>query len=49
MKLTGVLCDALRFDCGTNEELAKSNLKLSLMMNPDLRAYCKEVLNNILV
>ena len=49
MKLTGVLCDALRFDCGTNEELAKSNLKLSLMMKPDLRAYCKEVLNNILV
>ena len=49
MKLTGVLCDALRFDCGTNEELAKSNLKLSLMMNPDLRAYYKEVLNNILV
>lgn len=49
MKLTGVLCDALRFDCGTNEELAKSNLKLSLMMNPYLRAYCKEVLNNILV
>ena len=49
VKLTGVLCDALRFDCGTNEELAKSNLKLSLMMNPDLRAYCKEVLNNILV
>lgn len=49
MKLTGVLCDALRFDCGTNEELAKSNLKLSLMMNPELRAYCKQVLDNILV
>lgn len=49
MKLTGVLCDALRFDCGCNEELAKSNLKLSLMKNPDLRAYCREVLDNILV
>lgn len=49
MKLTGVLCDAVRYDCGTNEDLAKANLKLSLMMNPDLRAYCKEVLNNILV
>ena len=49
MRLTGVLCDALRFDCGTNEELAKSNLKMSLMMNPDLRAYCSDVLNNILV
>ena len=49
MKLTGVLCDALRFDCVCNEELAKSNLKLSLMKNPDLRAYCREVLDNILV
>ena len=49
MKLTGVLCDALRSDCGCNEELAKSNLKLSLMKNPDLRAYCREVLDNILV
>lgn len=49
MKLTGVLCDTMRFDCGTNEDLAKANLKLSLMRNPDLRAYCKEVLNNILV
>ncbi len=49
MKLTGVLCDALRFDCGCNEELAKSNLKLSLMKNPELRAYCREVLDNILV
>ena len=49
MKLTGVLCDAMRFDCGTNEELAKSNLKLSLMMNPDLRAYCRLVLDHILV
>ena len=29
--LTGVLCRGLRFDCGTNDELAKSNLKLSLM------------------
>lgn len=49
MKLTGVLCDAMRFDCGCNEELAKSNLKLSLMKNPDLRAYCRQVLDNILV
>lgn len=49
MKLTGVLCDVMRFDCGTNEELAKANLKLSLMKNPELRAYAKDVLNNILV
>ena len=49
MKLTGVLCDAMRFDCGTNADLARSNLKLSLMKNPDLRAYCRQVLDNILV
>ena len=49
MKLTGVLCDVMRFDCGTNAELAKANLKLSLMKNPELRAYCKELLDTMLV
>ena len=49
VSLTGVLCRGLRFDCGTNDELAKSNLKLSLMLNPDLRAYTKELLDTILV
>ena len=48
-KITGVLCSGLRFDCGTNEELAKSNLKLTLMQNPALRAYAKELLDTILV
>ena len=38
-----------RFDCGTNDELAKSNLKLTLMQNPALRAYAKELLDTILV
>lgn len=38
MKLTGVLCDVLRFDCGTNKDLERSNIKLSLMKDPDLRA-----------
>lgn len=49
MKLTGVLCDALRFDCGTNKELEKSNLKLTLMEDPDMRAYCQELLDTMLV
>lgn len=49
MKLTGVLCDTLRFDCGTNKELEKSNLKLTLMEDPDMRAYCKELLDTMLV
>ena len=48
-KITGVLCSGLRFDCGTNEALAKSNLKLTLMQNPELRAYAKELLDSILV
>lgn len=49
MKLTGVLCDAMRFDCGTNKELEKSNLKLSLMEDADLRRYCQNLLNTMLV
>ena len=47
MGLTGVLCDVMRFDCGTNKDLAKANLKLFLMEDPELRAYCKEVLDGI--
>lgn len=47
--ITGVLCRGLRFDCGTNEELAKSNLKLTLMQNEKLRAYARELLDTILV
>ena len=34
VKLSGVLCDAMRFDCGTNKDLAYSALKLKLMRNP---------------
>ena len=49
MKLTGVLCDGLRFDCGTNKDLEKANLKLSLMEDPDLRSYCRELLDTMLV
>lgn len=49
MKLTGVLCDALRFDCGTNKDLEKANLKLSLMEDPDLRSYCRDLLDTMLV
>ena len=31
------------------ELLEKANLKLCLMEDPNLRAYCKELLDNILV
>lgn len=49
MKLTGVLCDVMRFDCGTNSDLERANLKLSLMEDPSLRAYCKELLDTMFV
>ena len=49
MKLTGVLCDVMRLDCGTNKDLAKSNLKLTLMASQEMRAYCQELLNTMLV
>lgn len=47
MKLTGAICDVERFDCGTNKELEKANLRLCLLEDPDLRTYCKEVLESI--
>ena len=49
MKLTGVLCDVLHFDCGTNKDLERSNIKLSLMEDADLRAYTCELLKTMLV
>lgn len=48
-KITGVLCDTMRFDCGTNKDLEKANLKLSLMEDSELRRYCRDLLNNMLV
>jgi len=47
--LTGVLCKGQRFDCGTNAELAKSNLRLALMRSPELRAYARQLLDTMLV
>ncbi len=49
VKLSGVLCDAMRFDCGTNKDLAYSDLKLKLMRNPEMRAYAKELLDTMFV
>ena len=46
-KLTGVLAKTMRFDCGTNNDLAKANIKLSLLQNKELREYAREVLKNI--
>ena len=49
VKLSGVLCDAMRFDCGTNKDLAYSDLKLKLMSNPEMRAYAKDLLDTMFV
>lgn len=49
VKLSGVLCDAMRFDCGTNKDLAYADLKLKLMRNPDMRAYAKDLLDTMFV
>ena len=45
-KLTGVLCHSMRLDCGTNKDVAKANIKLSLMKNQELRQYAREVLKD---
>ncbi len=49
VKLSGVLCDAMRFDCGTNKDLAYSDLKLKLTRNPEMRAYAKDLLDTMFV
>lgn len=47
MPIYGVLGKGLRFDCGTNLDLQKSNIKLSLMNNAELRAYTRELLDTM--
>lgn len=49
IKLTGVLCDVIRFDCGTNQTLERENIKLSLMEDPELRAYTRLLLETMMV
>lgn len=47
MPIYGVLGKGLRFDCGTNLDLQKSNIKLSLMNNGEIRAYTRELLDTM--
>ncbi len=47
MPIYGVLCKGMRFDCGTNLDLQKSNLKLSLMNSGELRSYARELLDTM--
>jgi len=47
MALTGVLCDVDRYDCGTNDDLQKSNIKLALEESSELRIYVQGLLDNM--
>ena len=47
MPIYGVLSDAVRFDCGTNADLQRSNIKLSLMNNKGLREYAHKILTEL--
>ena len=45
MPIYGVLCEGERFDCGTNADLQKANIRLSLYNHPELRQYAKKILD----
>lgn len=47
IKLTGAICDVERFDCGTNQDMERSNIRLSLMRDPELRKYTEDLLNEL--
>lgn len=47
MPIYGVLCKGLRFDCGTNVDLQRANIKLSLMNSGELRAYTRNLLDTM--
>ena len=47
MPIYGVLCKGLRFDCGTNADLQRANIKLSLMNSGELRAYTRNLLDTM--
>lgn len=47
MPIYGVLTKGLRFDCGTNADLQKANIKLSLMNSGELRAYTRNLLDTM--
>lgn len=47
--LHGVLCDAVRFDCGTKYELEKSNIRYSLMQDESLRVYTRQLLDSMVL
>lgn len=47
LPIYGVLTKGLRFDCGTNLDLQRANIKLSLMNSGELRAYTRNLLDTM--
>ncbi len=47
MPIYGILADAKRYDCGTNADLLKANIKLALETNPKLREYTRDLLKTL--
>lgn len=47
MPIYGVLTEGVRYDCGTNADLQKANIKLGLLNNAELRAYTRDLLKNL--
>lgn len=47
MPIYGVLTEGERFDCGTNADLQKADIRLSLINNPKLREYTAKILNDL--
>lgn len=45
--LRGVLTDSERYDCGTNEDLAKSNIRLSIIKNKSLYDVAVKTINEM--
>lgn len=47
MPIYGVLTKGMRFDCGTNEDLKRSDIKMSLMNSAELRSYTRNLLDTM--
>lgn len=47
MPFYGVLCEGERYDCGTNLDLQKANIKLGLENSAELREYARQILRKL--
>ncbi|MBO6282067.1 MAG: UTP--glucose-1-phosphate uridylyltransferase [Alphaproteobacteria bacterium] len=47
MPIYGVLAEGKRFDCGTNKDLQKADIELSLMNSKELREFARKILDKI--